>query len=272
MADSGERRMLFDTRGRRRNVIRVVYAVLALLMAGSLFLTVGPFSLSELAGGGSATDAAELAEERAEGVEERLAKTPNDEELLLALTRARINAGNAKAETDPRSGTVTGYPAEAQREFGRAQEAWERYLAQAGDEPNPSAAQLVASTYFGIAERGSSSVAQIQENLETAVKAQRIAAELRPNTGSLSGLAIYEYFNGNFARGDQAAQRLYALATSKAEREGAEKQIAEYRKRAKRYVTQTERISEAERKAGGGASQNPFGFGGETPGAGVPGG
>lgn len=265
MADSGERRMLFDTRGRRRNVIRVVYAVLALLMAGSLFLTVGPFSLSELAGGGSATDAAELAEERAERIEARLAKEPRDEELLLSLTRARINAGNAKAEVDARSGTPTAYPPEAQKEFGLALDVWERYLAEASGDPNPTVAQLVAGAYFGLAERGSANLSEIQENLEVAVEAQRIAAQARPSAGSLSSLAIYEYFSGNFARGDRATKRVVAIAGSKAERDGIEKQLDEYRKRAATYAKQRQKF-EVQQKAGGGSEPNPFGFGAETPG------
>jgi len=41
MAD-GERRMLFDIRGRRKNVVKVVYAILAVMMGASLFLVVGP--------------------------------------------------------------------------------------------------------------------------------------------------------------------------------------------------------------------------------------
>ena len=41
MASSGERRLVFDTRGKRKHVVRVVYAILALLMGGSLFLVVG---------------------------------------------------------------------------------------------------------------------------------------------------------------------------------------------------------------------------------------
>ncbi|HEX7293467.1 MAG TPA: hypothetical protein VF259_02880, partial [Solirubrobacterales bacterium] len=65
MAKDGERRMLFDTRGRRRHVIRVVYAVLALLMGASLFLVVGPFNLGELGGSGASSSANEVLEERA---------------------------------------------------------------------------------------------------------------------------------------------------------------------------------------------------------------
>ena len=49
MAD-GERRMLFDIRGRRKHVVKVVYAILALLMGASLFLVVGPVNIGSLLG------------------------------------------------------------------------------------------------------------------------------------------------------------------------------------------------------------------------------
>ncbi len=41
----GERRMVFDTGGRRKDVVKVVYAVLAVLMGLSLLLVVGPAPL-----------------------------------------------------------------------------------------------------------------------------------------------------------------------------------------------------------------------------------
>jgi hypothetical protein len=266
MADSGERRMLFDTHGRRKHVIRVVYAILALLMGGSLFLTVGPFNIAEVFEGGAAGDAGEVFEEQAERIEGRLAKDPTDEALLLALTRARISVGNAQTEVDPQTGVPGTPPAEAREDFDQALQAWNRYLKQAGADPNPAAAQLVASTFFGLAERGSVNLAEIEENLATAVRAQRIVAERRPNVGSLSALAIYEFFNGDFAAGDEAAERAAAGATSKPEAQNVEKQLAGYRKRAKRYVTQAEQFAKAQQKAGREQLQNPFGGFGAPPG------
>ena len=50
MAAGGERRMLFDIRGKRKHVVRVVYAILALLMGASLFLVVGPVNIGSLLG------------------------------------------------------------------------------------------------------------------------------------------------------------------------------------------------------------------------------
>src|SRR5262245_14319317 len=105
MASGGERRMVFDTRGRRKHVIRVVYAILAILMGASLFLVVGPVNLGALIGNqSSSSNAAKVFEEQAERIEGRLAKDPTDEGQLLALVRARIGAGNALVETDPTTG------------------------------------------------------------------------------------------------------------------------------------------------------------------------
>jgi hypothetical protein len=272
MADDGERRMLFDTRGRRKNVIRVVYVLLALLMGGSLFLTVGPFSLSEIANTGGGGEAAEVFHEQEERVEARLAKDPRDPGLLLSLTRTRISAAAAQTDTDPQSG-LPGQPSpEAQDDYDEAIESWNRYLNVVGEEKaNPGAAQLVAQTYYVLAERGSVSFSDIQENLDTALRAQRIAAAGLPNVGSLSTLAILEYFNGNFAAGDRAAKRVAAASPSKPEAEAADKQLTEFRKRAKRYVAQSERVAKLEEQGRAGAPgevQNPFGgFGAGTPGA-----
>lgn len=249
MAGDGERRMLFDIRGRRKNVVRVVYAVLALLMGGSLFLTVGPFSISEIFDTGSASNASEVFDDQVERIEGQLAKNPNDEALLLALTRARISAGNAKVETNSEGAPQPASP-EAREDFDRAVEAWESYLRQAGDEPNATAAQLVGATFFRLAETGSLSFEEIESNLEVAVEAQRIVAEQRPNTGSLSTLAIYEFFAGDFAAGDKAVEQTVAKAPSKAEAKNIEKQMAEFRQRAVAYEKQKEGFAKAQKEAG----------------------
>ena len=48
--------MLFDLRGGRRGqVVKVVYALLAVLMGLSLFLVIGGFNLAELFNGGTST-------------------------------------------------------------------------------------------------------------------------------------------------------------------------------------------------------------------------
>lgn len=254
--------MLFDIRGRRKNVIRVVYATLALLMGASLFVAVGPFNLAELVGGNGATGADKVFDEQAERIEGRLAEDPTDEAQLLALTRAKISAGNAKREVDPETGLGAATP-EARQDFAAAQVAWNRYLKHA-EEPNPAAAQLVAGTFFSLAET-STSLDEIEANVVAAARAQRIAAEARPNANTLSSLAIYEYFAGNFAAGDSAAARAAAEVPSKGEAKGVEKQLATYRKRAKQFERQSKKFAKAQRESGAGleALKNPLGFGGQ---------
>jgi hypothetical protein len=265
MASSGERRMLFDTRGKRRHVIQVVYAVLALLMGGSLFLVIGPVNIGELIGNSTpGSSAAEVFDEQVERVERRLAKDPKNEQLLLTLTRAQINAGNSEFEVSETE--VPTINAAARKDFEAAAETWSRYLKQAGDDPSASAAQVVAGTFFKLAEAAPGTPAELEENIARAAKAQRIATEQQPTLGALGTLAIYEYFNGNLAAGDKASKQAAAKAPSKAEAKNLEKQLDEYRERAVQFKKNTKQAAKQEQQAGQGALQSPFGLGGAVPG------
>jgi hypothetical protein len=256
MAERGERRMVFDTRGRRKHVIRVVYAILALLMGASLFLVVGPFNLADVINTGSASSASKALEEQAERIERRLAKNPGDEALLLALTRAQIAAGNAQLEEGPGGQPVI--TPEAATEFAAGLSTWQRYLKESGSKPNPNVAQLVAGTSFSLAESGTS-LSEVEERLSDAARAQRAVAEARPNLGSLSTLAIYEYFAGNFAAGDKAAAKAAAESNSKSEAKNIEKQLATNRKRAKQWDKRKRQLAKLERKQGKETLENPLG-------------
>jgi len=265
MASSGERRLVFDTRGKRKHVVRVVYAILALLMGGSLFLVVGPVNIGALLGGSSSSgSASKLFEEQAERLEGRLVKTPDDEQLLLALTRARINSGNAQIEVVSETEVPTVGP-EARRELEAGYEAWSRYLKHA-KEPSPTAAQLVAGTFFRLAE-SSSGLLESEENVAKAAKAQRVAAEQSPSLGSLSTLAIYQYFNSEFAAGDKTAKQAAAKSSSKAEAKNIEKQLAEFRKRGKEFEKQKKELAKAQKEAGKEQLQNPLGLNGTSAGS-----
>ena len=257
MASSGERRMVFDTRGKRKHVIRVVYAILALLMGASLFLVVGPVNIGALIGNSSsAGNAGEVIGEQAERIEQRLVKDPNNEQLLLSLTRTRISAGNAEVEP-VFEGEAPSVPNTAVANYEAAMRAWQRYLKQT-DEPSPTAAQLVAGTFFRLAE-ASNTIAQVEETVAKAAGAQKIAAEQQPSIGSLSTWAIYEYFNGNFDVADKAAKKAAAAAPSKSEAKGVEKQLAEYRKRAKSFAVQKKQVAKAQSKIGKESLENPLG-------------
>lgn len=256
MAESGERRMLFDIRGRRKHVVRVVYAILALLMGASLFLVVGPFSLGNLIGNGSTTSAAKVLQEQAERTEQKLRREPENEALLLALTRSRISAGNSLTEVNSETGATVLSP-EGREELARGMEAWSSYLKQT-KEPKANTALLVSKGYFSLAE-SSVGLEEVVENIEGAAKTQRIAAEAQPTINSLTTLAIYEYYAGNFAAGDKAVSEAEAKAPSKAEAKEIGKQMAQYRKQGKAFEEQKKQGEKEEAKFGKERLQNPLG-------------
>lgn len=265
MASSGERRLVFDTRGKRKHVVRVVYAILALLMGGSLFLVVGPVNIGALLGSSSSTgSASKLFEEQAERLEQRLVKNPKDEQLLLALTRARINSGNAQAEVVSETEAPT-YGPEARKELEAGYEAWNSYLKQA-KEPNPTAAQLIAGTFFKLAE-SATSVLEAEENIAKATDAQKVAAQQSPSVGSLSTQAIFQYYNGEYAGGDKTAKKAVGKSSSKAEAKNIEKQLAEFRKRSKGFDKQKKELAKVQKEVGKEQLKNPLGLGGTAPGS-----
>jgi len=247
--------MLFDTRGRRRHVIRVVYAILALLMGASLFLVVGPFNIANLIGGSATTETAKVLVEQAERAEEKLNREPRNQALLLTVARTRVAAGNAQAETNPQTGNPVLTP-EALESYEKATEAWDSYLKQA-ESPNPSGASLMAATFFTLAENVSE-IEPIDEAIAGAARAQRIAAEALPSVGTLSTLAIYEYFNGNFAAGDKAAKEAQAKAPA-AQAKEVKKQMAEYRASGESWNKQKKTYAKTEKERGKESLENPFG-------------
>lgn len=248
--------MLFDLTGRRKHIVRVVYAILAVLMGGSLFLAVGPFNLPELIDTGSSTSATSSLDDQAERIEERLRSHPNDEALLLNLARTRILAGNTLVESNPETGATVVSP-EARAEFEQGLGAWNRYI-KGAKEPNATVGQLAGRAYFNLAET-SGSLGEIEENLKGAAAAQRVAAKSQPNLNSLSTLAIYEYFNGNFAAGDKAVKQAAGKAESKVAAKEIEDQMAAYRKRGKAWQKQSQKIAKEQRKRGREELESGFG-------------
>jgi chaperonin cofactor prefoldin len=249
--------MVFDTSGRRKHVVRVVYAILALLMGASLFLVVGPVSIGSLFGSnGSSSSASKVLDEQAERIERKLRTQPADEALLLGLTRTRISAGNSLTEVNPETG-VTTFTAEGRQELNQGVETWARYLKQA-KEPNPSTALLVSRAYFGLAESGAS-LEEALNNVKKAAAAQRIAAEARPTVNSLTTLAIYEYYAGNFAAGDKATKEAEAAAPAKSEAKKINKQMAEYRQRGEEFKKQQKEVAKQEGTQRKEALENPLG-------------
>lgn len=253
--------MVFDIRGRRRHVVKVVYAVLAVLMGASLFLVVGPVNIGQLINNSSSSSSSSVFDDQAENIERKLAHEPKDETLLLALTRARINAGNSLVEVDPTSGQRAVTP-EARAEFEDAAAAWGRYLKLAGENANPSAALLAANTFVTLAEY-STSYPEMEENIHSAVRAQRLFAEARPSINSLSNLARLTYFAFAYREAEKIGKEAAKFAHSKSEKQRLRSLLDETVKSAHLLQKTAKKAAKLEKSKSKEALEKPVtGFGG----------
>lgn len=249
---SNEHRMVFDIRGRRRHVIKVVYALLALLMAGSLFLVTGAINISSIFGSASSSESAVTSlEKQAENVEAKLAKSPGDEDLLAGLTRTRISVANAMVTNG--AFESQGGAEEAQQQFAQASEAWSNYL-KAAKEPSPGLAIQVAPALFELANLSvqlSSNVEAALENAKAATEAQKIVAKARPSLNSYSTLAIYMLFTQNYKAAEEAIEKATGFANTKFERESIENKYGEVEKNAKKFGQELKAEKAAQSKSAG---------------------
>jgi hypothetical protein len=239
--------MVFDIRGRRKNVVKVVYAVLALLMGASLFLVVGPAPLSDLFGtSSSGNSAASQFEDQAEKFEAKLKKDPQNPDLLLGLTRAHINAGNSLVTINSETGGAE-FTIESRTQLEEASETWARYL-KTTQEPSSGAAQQVAQAQFTLAETSRTNP-EAEANVRAAAEAQQIVADARPSLGSLSTLAIYRYYSFDFKGGDQARAEAAKHANTKFEREELENELDKVEKRGREFQKATVEAEKAAKKS-----------------------
>jgi hypothetical protein len=248
MASGGnERRMVFDIRGRRRHLVKFVYGILALLMGASLFLVVGPVNIGSLLGTSNAVNsAAAQFEEQAKNIEHKLKRDPQDADLLLGLTRTRINIGNSLATTNSETGAVE-FPPESRQQLEEASESWSRYLKATG-KPSSGGAQLMAQALFNLAQT-SRTGPEAEANVRAATQAQQIVAEASPSLGSLSTLAIYRNFAFDYKGAAKAEKEALPFANTKFERENLENELEAKAKSAHEFQKQLKEIEKEAKKA-----------------------
>jgi len=232
--------MLFDLQsGKRKRVIQVVYAILALLMGGSLVLfgvgSDAPGGLLDAVGLGSNSSGGDSGyEQQIEDAEAKLQTNPNDPEALLELVRYQSLAANTRIERDPNTGQVSGIPAEARSELEAAADAWRRYLDTKPKEPDAGAALQVVGTFILLGDA------------EGAARAQRIVAEQRDTAEAWGNLAYYLYADFSFKQADEAAARAVELADP-SERKRTERQFAQIAEQARKEKKRLDK----QRKEGG---------------------
>jgi hypothetical protein len=254
-----EHRMVFDIRGRRRHVVKAVYAILAILMAASLFLVTGIFNPNTLFGSGSSGESvSKTFEKQAETIEAKLTKTPGDEALMANLTRARINAANAMYKNAVENQSQS-EAEEARHQFALASEDWSKYL-ETVKEPSAGLAIQVAPALFQLAELSPNGEAAL-ENVKAATEAEQIVTDKRNDLNSWSTLATYALFAQNYKLAEEAKEEVAKQAGTKFERESFENRYDEIEKNAKEFGKRLklEKASQAQGGNGGKESlENPI--------------
>jgi hypothetical protein len=194
-------------------------------------------------------------EKRAERIEARLGKDTTNEHSLIAITNAWISAGNDRlfklnTQYEPIPGRVV-------EDFQTGLRAWNRYLKQTGGKAGAEFAELVASTYFGLVEIGSRNLEELKADAAGAVRAERVAGEGRqPGAITHSDLAIYEYYNGEFAAGDKTMKALAVDLSYEIHSNPHARLLLGYRERAEKLARREKRAAEMLRESG--EEQLPF--------------
>ena len=258
MAKSGEHRMLFDLRGRRKRMIQVVYAGLALFMALSLFTVVGPVNIGDLFGNGTSTSSgSSVFDDQVQRLERQVKKNPNDPTLLVQLTRTSFNAGNAGIQRDPTSGQLTGIPQSAIVDFNKAGDAWQRYLKTNPSKPDPDAAQLAAQALLYSA--ATSTAIEFPTEIKAAAAAQAIFADAKPSLNAYVTLAQYRFFAGDVSGGDQAGHKA-EQAAPKSQQPAVKQAVAQYKAQGEQIQKKIKSSTKFNPNGGGKqALENPLG-------------
>jgi tetratricopeptide (TPR) repeat protein len=253
--------MLFDLKGKRKNVVRVTYLILAILFGGGLVLfgvgsnQVQGGLLDAITGqdGGSSSGAFE---EQVSKAERAVSVRPKDEAAWLALTRAQYNVAVSGDNYDREIGQ---FKEGAVNDLEKAATAWERYLRLDPKRPDPGTATLMVQAYSALIQFGPGSSAL--DRFEQAAKTQRIVAKARPSPIAYYQLAAIYYAIGKIAPGDRASEQAVKLTPSdqrntvRAQLDDARKQGVKTKKELKKSEEQAAQAAEQARKEG----KDPFG-------------
>jgi len=196
--------MLFDLRGRgRRNTVKVIYVLLAVLMGGGLVLfgiggnTSGGL-VDAITGAPSGDTGQKRFEKQEAAAQRRLRANPKDEAAYIQLIRARVQLAGTGDRYDQNTNT---YSADGKAQLRRAVQAWNSYQAL-NPKPSDDEARVASVMVNAFASLS---------NLEGAARAQEIVAEQRNTAGAYSNLAVLAYQAGLTRKGDLAGKKALAL-------------------------------------------------------------
>jgi hypothetical protein len=256
--------MLFDIRGKRKRVVQVAYAGLALIfLVGFVGFSIGtgnaPGGLLDAIGLGSGSSSgsvsgvydADIATANA-----KLAKNPNDTKALLKLAENESLKAKTGMTTDPNTGQITSISTDAHTDLGNAADAWAKYLKANKGKPDVTVASEMVTTYVALGDAAG------------AATAARIFAKAQPSANTWGQVAAFEYAAGNISGGDSARDKALAQ-TPKSQRKAAETQLASFRKQGlqikKQEAQAQKQQSGTPTTPGTNPLQSPFGGVGTTP-------
>ena len=274
--------MLFDLRSPgRRNVIRVVYAMLAVLMGGGLVLFgiggSGSGIFDAFGGGNGSGGGGNPFEDDINAAQERVQQNPQDAAAYATLVQLHYQAGSQQIDD---SGALT---SDGEEQLQEGADAWAKYLKLSGGDPAPSpnllavqALATLAQNQIQDAQQASSTTDALtdatasQANWAAASEAQKLAlgqkGSQQQGGSGYQNLALFLYAAGDVAAGDQATAQAVQQAGS-TEREGIQTNLESIKKQAEQINAANAALQKQQKQA----STSPSG-GGENPLGGVGGG
>jgi hypothetical protein len=199
--------MLFDLRGAgRRNMVKAVYLLLAILMGvGLVGFGIGG---SGLGGGlvdaitgssGSSGTGADTFLKRAQAAQARAEASPKDAQLWADAARARYQAATGEDFFDP---NTQQFNDKGKAQLQVADQDWQKHLELKPNNPDDGAAGVMIKVY---------SPGALNEP-DKAVAAQEIITEARPKARTFATLAVLAYDAGQTRKGDLARQKALDLS------------------------------------------------------------
>jgi hypothetical protein len=255
--------VLFDLRGKRRRVVQVSYAALAVLfLVGFVGFSIGTgnspgglFDALGLSGNSSSGGSLSSAYDAQIGnANQQLAKNPKNTDALAKLALNEYLKGKQGVTQDPTTGQPT-VSSDAHTELGKSADAWTKYLGLNRGKPDASTAAQVVNAFLFLGDASG------------AAKTQEIVAADQPSQNSYGNLAIFQYSAGDIPAGDAAAKKALSLAP-KSLRKQVSQQLDQIRKQAvqtKKQQAKAQKNGPSPTTPGANPLQNPLGGVGTAP-------
>jgi hypothetical protein len=253
--------VLFDLRGKRKRVVQVSYAALAVLfLLGFVGFGIGVgggpggiFDALGLTNNSSTGSGTSQFQDQIDAAQAKLAKNPNDTDALLKLADNEYLLGKEGVSVDQSTGQIS-ITNDAHTDLGQAADAWSKYLRVNKGKPDVKTAFDMVNVYV------------ILNDADGAAKTQAIIAQDQPSAQAYGQLAFFQYAGGDIKGGDASRDKALSLASG-AQKKQLESTLNQERKTGLKVQKAQQQVKQQAQKQGEGTSttpgtnplQNPFG-------------